>query len=72
MHEDLKGKHILVKPNEEGSFDIHVGDMVADRLGPDEAIGLLSALINTDRCLGWLRTPEQIKAWNDKYRNNER
>jgi len=52
-----------------GSFDVSFEGKTAVGVTYDEALGLLSAIMMpVDRpCLFWLKTPEQIKAQDEKY-----
>lgn len=70
---------IIIKPNIEKnldgtdyvtrSFDVTFKGKKAIGVTYDEALGLLSAIMMPKQrpCLFWLKTPEQIKAWDEKY-----
>jgi len=50
-------------------FNVEFEGKTAVGVGYDEMLGLISATaMPLDRpCLFWLKTPEQIKAWDEKY-----
>jgi len=52
-----------------GNFDVTFDGKTADGLGYDECLGLISAITMPENrpCLQWLKTPEQIEAWNNKF-----
>lgn len=56
-----------------GHFDVEFEGKKAIGLGYDEMLGLVSAITMSDTrpCLQWLKTDEQIKAWDDKYNPNK-
>lgn len=68
---------IIIKPHidndgserKTGTFDVYFEGKIAIGLGYDEMLGLISAISmpETRPCLQWLETPEQIKAWDEKY-----
>jgi hypothetical protein len=70
---------IIIKPHIEknfdgtesvtGMFDVLFEGKTAVGVTYDELLGLVSSITMPERrrCLEWLRTPEQIKAWNEKY-----
>lgn len=52
-----------------GSFDVTFEGKIAVGVTYDEMLGLVSTITmpETRPCLFWLKTPEQIKAWDEKY-----
>jgi len=50
-------------------FDVTFEGSKAIGLTYDEMLGLISciAMPQTKPCLQWLKTPEQIKEWDEKY-----
>jgi len=70
---------ITIKPNIEknfdgiesvtGAFDVSFEGKTAFGVTYDEMLGLVSSITmpETRPCLQWLKTPEQIKAWDEKY-----
>lgn len=52
-----------------GSFDVTFEGKTAFGVTYDEMLGLVSSITmpETRPCLNWLKTPEQIKAWDEKY-----
>lgn len=52
-----------MKINEEkGLIDIFVGDKLADHLFPEEALGVIAAILFTKnaRCLNWLKDKNNV------------
>ena len=52
-----------------GTFDVSFDGKTAVSVTYDEMLGLVSAITmpETRPCLQWLKTPEQIKSWDEKY-----
>jgi len=52
-----------------GSFDVSFEGKKAIGVTYDEMLGLISSITMPESrpCLNWLKTPEQIKAWDEKY-----
>lgn len=57
--------NILIEKSEEHLFKICYCEKqgselrYAENLTPEEVLGVIAALIKTDRCLNWLRTDEE-------------
>jgi len=68
---------LIIKPHidNDGSerktrmFDVVFEGKIAIGLTYDEMLGLVTSITMPDNrpCLHWLKTPEQIKAWDEKY-----
>jgi len=58
---------IIIKQNEGGSFDVHLGDRFADGVTYDEMLGLVSSIAMPEprRCLHWLKTNAEHLAWRN-------
>jgi len=52
-----------------GCFDVSFEGKKAVGVTYDEMLGLISSITMPENrpCLNWLKTPEQIKAWDEKY-----
>jgi len=63
------GKNFDGTESATGMFDITFEGSKAIGLTYDEMLGLISciAMPQTKPCLQWLKTPEQIKEWDEKY-----
>lgn len=65
--------HINNEGEVSNAFDVKLGVNLAEGLCYGEVLGLVSAIIMPRErpCLNWLKSPEQIKAWNE-YLSGER
>lgn len=64
--------HIELLEPEPGWFTVIVGDRFADKLGRDEALGVVAAaLFAGTRGLPYVRTYEQWADWDLRFRCNE-
>lgn len=56
---------VIIKKNDNGSFDVHVGDRYADHLTYDEMLGLVSQVFMPEnrRTLQWLKTEKEHQQW---------
>lgn len=63
---------ITIDKNENGTFNVSTDGKLADSLCFDEMLGLIAVITMPlyRPCLGYLKTPEQIKAWDEKYAVN--
>jgi len=63
------GKNFDGTESATGMFDVTFEGSKAIGLTYDEMLGLISciAMPQTKPCLQWLKTPEQIKEWDEKY-----
>lgn len=52
-----------------GMFDVSFEGKTAIGVTYDEMLGLVSTITMPEKrpCLNWLKTPEQINAWEEKY-----
>lgn len=63
---------IVIRQNEGGSFNVHLGDKYADEMTWHEMLGLVAALTVSEKPaeLRWMRTKEQQEAlrlsWTNK------
>lgn len=63
------GENFDGTPYATGCFNVEFEGKKAIGVGYDEMLGLVSAIAMPELrpCLNWLKTPEQIKAWDEKY-----
>lgn len=60
--------HVELIETERGSFTVVAGEKFADRLGRDEALGVLAALLfGGVQALPYMRTYDQWLAWHRRY-----
>ncbi len=59
---------ITIKQNTNGTFDVEYENKIADHLGYEEMLGLVSAITMPEKrpCLNWLWTKERRKEWDKK------
>lgn len=52
-----------------GMFDVTFEGKTAVSVAYDEMLGLVSSITIPENrpCMQWLKSPEQIKAWDEKY-----
>jgi hypothetical protein len=54
-----EGEKVIIERLEGGGYNVTYNGKDTDVLCPDEALGVIAALISTERCLGWLETKEE-------------
>lgn len=61
---------IIKKSEEDGCFDVHVGNRSTGPLSFDEMLGTVAQLTVPDskRCLSWLMTKEQHEAFRKRFK----
>ena len=68
--------NVIIKKNDNGSFDVHVEDRYADHLTYDEMLGLVSQIFMPEnrRALQWLKTEKehQQRLQGIKHKDNDK
>lgn len=62
-------KHdILIKQNDDRTFDVHISDRFADGLTFDEMLGLVASIAMPEprMCLTWLKTSKEKGVWMER------
>lgn len=64
------GEKIIIEALDNGGYNVTYNNKDTDRLGPDEVLGIIAALVPTEKCKGWLETKEEREAKRASWANN--